>query len=883
MEQGSFNLVWWLKYNDNMDQGETERKGELKVFLGYAPGVGKTYTMLDAAVRRQAEGIRVLPMAIKEYLGKGYDTFLRRVETDLPNGIPFSGTYSLDQILQIHPDLVVVDDVASPVSFSTRHPRRYQDVMELLENGIDVYTAMDVYQLESLQDAPWQCEPLKQTGSVPDSFFDLASVIEVIDIPPAELIQRIKLSTEIDPLIIEACSSLERLTAMREAALRSVAGRVKSIYSRTASDGQNKLLPNKILVCISSHPLAERLVRAGRRMADEMNVEWHVLFVETPDRLGEMFPNSEQLRRTFELSRSLGASVVQRHGHAITPTILEYARENGITRIIIGNPRRSWWQKVFNPTVVDQLLKQSGSIDVFVISDERTALQTSFMERVTPHSRWTKYLKAAGLVLVATAMSYPLHFGITAVNVVMIYLAAVTISAIYWGRGPSLLASVLSVLVFDFFMLEPKLSFTVEDTQYLITLLAFFIVSLLVSNLAATIRAQVDSSRMREIRTSALYNLSRELSTAMDLELVITTLLKQMTATIHRDVCLYFEIDGKLIQKSSTTELVQSNDWFRIVSWVMEKHQPAGFNTSTYPNERTFYLPIHSNGISRGVLGIWLKDPPDYINLEEKQMLEAYANLAALAMERVQLMEKANQIRISKETEKLQSALLNSISHDLRTPLSTILGTLSTLHEAEVTPGLVMDREARSDLVNAGLEEADRMNRLIGNLLDMTRLESGAIHLKLSEAYIADVIASALRRLKSQTAQIYIHMEIAPEIPPVTMDITLIEQVIVNLMDNAIKFSSPGDTIQVKAEVMKQNLTVTIADQGSGIPEDEIDRIFEKFYRSRSHERTTGSGLGLAICKGFIDVHNGKIIAWNNPDRGISISFTIPLLNSEVV
>jgi two-component system sensor histidine kinase KdpD len=532
-------------------------------------------------------------------------------------------------------------------------------------------------------------------------------------------------------------------------------------------------------------------------------------------------------------------------------------------------------------TVIDQVLKQAGPIEVFVVGDDRGLLQKGFLERFTPHSKLSAYIKAAALILLATLISYPLHFGITVVNVVMIYLAAVTISAIYWGRGPSLLASGLSVLVIDFLMIEPKLSFTVESSEYLITLLAFFLISLIVSNLAATIRIQVDSSRKRELRTSALYNLSRELSTAMDLEYIAEILVQQIMTTLGRDAILYYEMDGTLRHKGSASLPEHSGQWREIVSWVLEHHQAGGFGTATYSSERVLYLPIYTNGISRGVLGIWLKSEPDFISLDEKQMLEAYANLAGLAMERIQLMEQANKIHISKETEKLQSALLNSLSHDLRTPLSSVIGSLSTLKEVENNPGLSLNGDVRTELVNAGLDEAERMNRLIGNLLDMTRLESGAIHLKLSEGFISDVVASAIRRLNTQSSLVSIQPDIPADLPSIQMDITLIEQVVVNLLDNAIKYSAPGGLIQINAIQSDGKLHVSISDEGPGIPSDEIGLIFEKFYRGKSHDRTSGSGLGLAICKGFVEAHGGEITAQNNPGTGVTIHFSIPVGSDE--
>lgn len=860
-------------------------RGQLKIFLGYAPGSGKTYAMLDAAHRRMDEGIKVLIGCLDR----------REEEKQALPGLPdliheanaFPVTLDLDQVRKSHPNLVIVDDLAAVNPDGSRHPRRYQDVLELLENGIDVYTTLDISQIESLRDAAWQCRHQKNTSMVPDRVFDQASIIEFIDIPPEELIQRLKMLPghiqDHTPGEFQDCFTVSRLKVMREAALRRVAGRIQSEYQDVKGGtitGYPSPIQNRILVCISSHPLAERLVRAGRRMADELSAGWVALYIETPDRIGFSSHHSEQLEKTLDLATELGAEVVKVSGHIVSNTILDYARKNNITRIILGNPKRSWWQDLFNTTLVDKVLRQSGLIDVYVISDERGVIQPGFLEGFRPRSQWTAYLKAGLFVIIATAISYPLHLGIEPANLVMIYLAAVVLSAIYWGRGPSLMASVLSVFVFDFFMIEPKLSLTVADTQYLITLMGFLVVSVVISNLASTIQVQVEDSRLREARTNALYNLSRGLATALDTDTIYRSIIEQVQQTFLREAAVFIQTRPDEFQQKCSKGFQPEARWESVIQWVMDHNQPAGFGTTTYPDTVTHYHPLTSGKKVIGVLGVQFPETDRYISAEKRQILDAYAAMAALAIERAMLSEQANQARLSQEKEKLQSALLNSISHDLRTPLATITGVLSTLHETENPAHAAVDPALRMELIDTGWEESERLNRLVGNLLDMTRLESGALHLHIVETDLLEVIGSVQLRMKNRLEQYIVSTHIPMEMPLIPMDSVLIEQVLVNLLDNAIKYSQPGGVINITAQAGYEDVQILVSDHGKGIPMEELDHIFDKFYRGKTHERISGTGLGLAICKGLVEIHGGKIWAENIMDGGVQVGFSLPLSNT---
>ncbi len=872
-----------MKYNENQMKNSFYHSGQLKIFLGYAHGCGKTYAMLDAALRRQADGARVL--IASTYTREEIPPIFQGLLTQTVAESSFDRGLDFEQIILHHPDLVVVDGLSEDNPEGSRHPKRYMDVLELLEKGIDVFTTLDIYQLESLRDASWQCQHLGNPPMVPDRIFDQADIIEFVDIPPEELLER--LATSPAHLMdhsreeILACYSLERLRAMREAAMRRMTGRLQTDFKYTAQRegiNQHVAIPNRILVCISSHPLAERLVRAGRRMADEMNSEWMVLYIETPERIKFSSTHSEQLEKTLALAAELGAQVIRAPGYSISRTILDFARNNQITRIIIGNPRRKWWQDPFGGTLVDRVIRQSGLIDVYVISDDRGVIQPGLLESMQTRSRWVDYLKAVVFVVIAAAISYPLHFWVEPSNMVVVFLTAVVFSAMYAGRGPSLLASVISVLFFDFFMVEPKLSLTVYDTQYLITLFGFFIVSVVISNMVATIKSQVEESQRREAWTNALYNLSRGLASAIDTETILHSIIDQLQLAFRCESCVLISRRPDEFQSSQSGGFKFEEGWESIAAWVADHNQPAGYSTTTFPSRNTYYHPLASGERVIGVLGIQFLEPDLKITAEKKQLLEAYAAMAALAYEKTTLSEQANISKLIHEKEKLQTALLNSISHDLRTPLAAITGVLSTLHETEVRGQFPVDPALRADLIDTGWEEADRLNRLVGNLLDMTRLESGAIHLHIVEADLVDIIGSVQARMRDQLADYKIQTEIPSDLPLIPMDTILIEQVLVNLLDNAIKFSQTGTGIIVTAELIENSVMVSVRDYGKSIPAADLEHIFDKFYRGKSNDRISGSGLGLAICKGFIEIHHGKIWAENMPPGGVCFRFTLPLV-----
>lgn len=858
-------------------------RGRLKLFLGYAPGVGKTNALLEAAEQRLQQGEKVLVAAAGQNLPGDSAALLANFER-----IPLAkdGGLDVDALLDRNPDLVVVDDLHAANPAGARHPRRYQDVQELLDGGLNVFAALDVQHLESLIDDVYAITGYLERQTVPDEVVDTAAVIELVDLPPEELLQRFRAgqvtAPEFTPNAAEKFYRLGNLSALRELALRRVAGRVDAqmrAYMRSKDISGPWAAGERLMVCVSSHPLSERLVRAGRRLAGDLKADWVVVYVETPDRTRFSNNHSQRLAATLRLAEQLGARVERVSGRNVPEALLSYARRNNITKLIIGSPARSRWQQLLSGSVVDEIIRRSGAIGVYVLSDERGPLRSEPPATWRSRGNWLRYLWAALLVAFITLISFPIHLRLEPTNLAMFFLLGVLAAAIYLGRGPSLLAALLGVLSFDFFLIEPRFSLNVQDTQYVLTFIALFVVGAVVSGLAGTVRDQVEASQRREAQTAALYALSRDLSIQLDLPAVMQTVIDQVGMSFGRQAAILLPAGGKLSLRVASPGFEASAAILEAARWSFDRGQPAGRGTDTLPQLPVRFQPLMTG---QGVVGVLVVRPAEsdrYLTTEQRQLLEAYSGLAALAIERALLAEEVNQARLTQETEKLQSALLNSISHDLRTPLAVITAAFSSLHEAEETEPDAprLDRDTRLELIDAGWSEADRLNRLVGNLLDMTRLEAGALHLRRSPIDVEEAAGAALDRLRARLKGIHIQTDIPDGLPPVSADALLLEQVLVNLLDNAAKFISEGGAIRISARALPDAVEVGVADNGPGIPPEDLERVFDKFYRVRPRGGPEGTGLGLSICKGIVEAHGGQILARNRPDGGAEFLFTLPL------
>ena len=653
------------------------------------------------------------------------------------------------------------------------------------------------------------------------------------------------------------------LTALRELSLRRAAERVDNQmidYMHTRSIPGPWPASERIMVCISSHPMGERLIRAGRRLADDLNAEWTVLFVETPGHLQMPAENRQRIQRNLRLAEELGARVVSITSERVAATVIDFAHQQNITKIIAGKPLRPRWFELVRGTVIDQIIRQSGGIDVYVVSEGaeelRRARYLSIPDPLTPHRPLGRYLASIGLVAFFTGIVSPLFPFLAPTNLAMIYLVAVVLAAIFLGRGPSILASVFSVLAFDFFFIDPRFTFSVNDTQYILTFIALLVVGLIISNSAALLRDQVIALRRRQQQSTILNNLGRELTAAITLEQVLQTVIRNVSEIFEREVVIFLPEGGQLVVKASSPDFHLDESEIAVADWAYKNNRPAGRGTDTLPSAAIRYTPLVTVRGTIGVLGAKPQDIQHHLSEDQRSLLESVVNLAALAIERASFAENAAQAETLRNTEKLQSALLNSISHELRTPLAAITGVLSTLGKsARGGPEERLDPAVALELVDAATRQAHRLNRLVGNLLDMTRLEAGALRLNREPLDLQDLIATVTADPSAGLMTHPVLTSLSENLPLVQADAVLIGQVLVNLLDNAGKFSPPQAPIRISARADEKEVIISVADEGIGIPPADLERVFEKFYRGEDPTRAgavTGTGLGLSICKGIV-------------------------------
>lgn len=870
-------------------QTEEKGRGKLKIFLGYVAGVGKTYAMLESAHQRKKQGIDVVVGYVETHKRVETEALVEGLEVLPRKQVKYQNVtlteMDVDAVIERRPKIVLVDEFAHTNAPESRHPKRYQDVEEILDAGIDVYTTLNIQHLESLNDVVAQVTGVIVKETVPDSVIDEASEIEVIDLPPDELMTRLKEGKVYIPE--QASRAIDKffrkgnLTALREMSLRRAAERVDDqmrSYMQTRAIQGPWAAGERLLVCISPSPLSERLVRTARRLASELNAEWITLFVETPQSASMSADKRERIAKILQLSEDLGARsyTVTASGsiEAIAQAVMDFAHKNNITKIVAGKPLRPRWQELLRGSLVDSLIHKSGDIDVYVVTSTDAP---SFPKDENPlklHSSIYKYVISFLMVTIATVIGFWIGGRISPTNLVMVYLLVVVIAAVYLGRGPAIIASILGVLAFDFLFVLPYFTFAVSDTQYIITFIALFLVGVVISQLTARASEQAEAARQREAETAELYDLSRDLASSLDLESILLQLKKHLEQTFDRTIAVLLPKDNLLEVRISSDNLKLSDEEIAVADWVYRHAEPAGRHTNTLPAAQLRYLPLKTASGVMGVLGV---GKPNTANIDllpaQRRLMESFANQGAQAIERAQLEEQNQQISLMQSAEKLQNALLNSISHDLRTPLVTITGALSALEENY--DGL--DESARNTLIENARSEADRLNRLVGNLLNMTRIESGTIKLNLEPSDVQDLIGTAIEQLGWRISKHQIKINIPSDFPLLPMDFVLMVQVIVNLLENAVKYSQENSLIEISASVVDSNARLQIADRGVGIPPDDLIRIFDKFYRVQRPENVSGTGLGLSISKGIVEAHAGQIRAINREKGGTVIEIELPL------
>jgi two-component system sensor histidine kinase KdpD len=867
------------------EQESRETRAKLKVFFGAAPGVGKTYAMLSEARERRAEGLDVVVGVVEthgrsetEALAEGLEVLPRR---DLAYAGQFLPEFDLDAALKRRPALILMDELAHSNVLGSRHTKRWQDVLELLDAGIDVHTTLNVQHLESLKDVVAQITGVVVRENVPDTVLERADEVELVDLPPDDLLVRLKEGKVYLPDQARHAQDhffrKGNLLALRELALRHTAESVDAQMRRyMASEGIRKTWAagDRLLVCVGPGELSERLVRGTRRMAGALGAPWLALYVESRQHLRFTDEDRARLEANLRLAEKLGAetAVIEGAG-SLVEDILVFAKDRNITKLVVGKPSRPRWQELVMGSTVDDLIRHSGDIDVYVISGEPGREPATPLIRRPLTSPLRNYLLSALTVILASTLASLTFRRTELADIVMIYLLGILIVATRFGRGPSLLASVLSVAALNFLFVPPYYTFAVTDFRHVGTFAVMLLMGVVIGNLTERIRAQARLARGREQRTRALYRLGQELARSTDSAALVASALQNVATQFQsRGVVLQPDDRGRLQAPAGPVAFPLDDQEVGVAQWVFDHAEAAGLGTLTLPGARATYLPLRGAAGPLGVLGLLPEGAPRWVEPDQRQLLEAFANQTALALERALLAEQGALDKRRADEERLRNALLSSVSHDLRTPLGVITGAVSTALE---TPDL--PEPARRELLQSAQEEAQRLHRLVSNLLDITRLESGALDLQTEWMPLEEVVGAALNRRELASEVLRVRVSLPEDLPLAALDGVLMEQLLLNLLDNALKYSPPGSPVDIKAWAAGKSLTLSVADRGPGIPAGEEERIFEKLARGQAASNRPGAGLGLAICKGIATAHHGRIQAVNHPQGGAQFLVILPL------
>lgn len=868
-------------------EARERRRGQLTIFLGYAAGVGKTYTMLETARQQKTEGHDVVAAYIESHGRTETDVLLEGVEI-LPRlvcthqGVALT-ELDLDTTLARKPELALVDELAHTNAPGCRHEKRWQDIEELLVAGINVYTTVNVQHLESISDIVHQITGISVRETIPDHLLDQAAGIRLVDIPPEALLQRLRQGKVYVPkqadLAVQQFFRPGNLIALRELALRRTAALVDNemrTYMETRAIAGPWPVAERLLVCASGSPYSEHLIRTTKRLADELKAQWFTVYVETPRLARELQENRQRVWRDLRLAESLGAEVATITASSVPQAIIGYAVRHNITRIVVGKPAKPRWRELLLPPIVNQIIRLSGAIHIHVVSfnqDQQRAKPAPF--KLNWLGRWPDFLISAALVAATTGFSFLVRPHVSPTNLVMVYLLAVVLAAVRFGQKPAILTAFFGVLAFDFCFIAPRWSLTVADTEYLFTFVGLFTVGVVISTLVTKAKVRAEALRERELQTESLYYLSRGLAVAIDLASILEAVRKNIGESLQARLAVFIPQpeDGQIQIATVSEGLTLDAKERAVADWVFRNRRTAGHGTETLGSAALLYLPLCTTTQVYGVLGVKLAQETEYCSPHTHRLLDAFVAQISLAMERVYLARQAEQVQVLAARETLERALLNSISHDLRTPLVTIIGALSSLH-GETLP---LPRQKQQDLLRCAWDEAMRLNRFVGNLLDMTRLEAGELRINREPCDVQDLIGSALTILDRKLAGRDVSVRLSEELPLVSMDMVLMTQVLVNLLDNGLKYSPADSPLAIIARIDNNALLLEFLDRGPGVAEQDLQRMFEKFYRLPVPEDVSGTGLGLSICKGIVEAHGGTISAENRTGGGLRVCCRLPL------
>ena len=855
-------------------------RGRLKVFLGAAPGVGKTYAMLQAAHTQVRQGVRVL-VGVVETHGRAETQALLNGLAQQPlvrsqyRGVQLE-EMDLDGLLHVRPALVLVDELAHSNAPGSRHAKRWQDVQELLAAGIDVYTTVNVQHLESLNDQVRGITGVHVRETLPDWIVQEAYELLLIDLPPRELLERLRDGKVYVPeqarAAIDAFFTQTNLNALRELAMQTAAVYVDDELDK----GYRQLgqaapaLRGRLLVGIDGDAQAQRLVRHASRVAERRHLPWSLVHVDNGSARDEH--SRLRLQNAQQLAERLGGEVVLLRAGEVAKTLIQHAAERRASLLLVGQSRPNWRRKCFGGGLASRLLRDAHGLEINVLDNEQAP-------DATPRRRvgslvWFDY----GLALLATVLASALAWGVSSVlalpNISMVFLAAVLLVAVRSSLGPALACAAMSFLTYDFLFIPPNFSFSIQREEDVLTLVFFLLMAALTGNLAARQRRQLQALRETQQETSELLDLSRKLTAATDRKAVVNAAAQHLSGWKELNLCL-LNRDGSGGWTVETGGPLTFNEAERAAAdWAWNHEQPAGKGTGTLPMGRWWWWPLTVDDGPLALLGVSPKEGQSLTG-QRRRLLMALSQPLAQALARAQLAQDLEAARLHGETEQLRSALLASVSHDLRTPLTTMRGSIDTL----LALGEAIPLEDRRELLEGTRDEAERLDRYIQNLLDMTRLGHGALKLARDWVSPTDIVASALNRLRAVLAPLQVQVDVAPQLPLLHIHAALIEQALVNVLENAARFSPPHGVLQLVAGADQQELWFAVSDQGPGIPEEDRAKIFDMFYTAARGDRGgQGTGLGLAICQGMVGAHGGRIsVGEGIGGRGTCITLHLPL------
>lgn len=872
------------------EEARKRERGRLKVFFGAAPGVGKTYAMLEAAQRARASGADVVAGVVETHQRQETAALLRGLEVLPRRRIPYRGVtleeFDLDAALARKPALMLMDELAHTNAPSCRHVKRWQDVMELIDAGIDVYSTVNVQHLDSLNDVVAQVTGVVVRETVPDSVLDQADDIELIDLPVDELRRRIEEGKVYIP--DQARRSMQgffrpgNLIALREMALRRTADRVDAQmrnYRRDHSIQSTWPVAERIIVSIGPSPFSAKLIRAAKRMSVRMGAEWIVVFVDKPEYAGASAELKERVYSSLRLAEQLGAETVTLTGNNVAATLLHFARSRNVCRIVMGKqPGRSrWWPRLVRRSVLDDVMDQSGDIEIIAITGEPGPPLGPGAALSSPKLDWSEVGRAGAIIAGCTGIGLALRPVLAPANLVMVYLLGLVGIAMSSSRRTAFLASFLSVAAFDFFCVPPYFDFAVSDYEYIVTFIGMLIVGLTIGSLTVRIRMHASQAVERESRTQALYRLTRALAgatRAFDVARIATAIAREVFG--EKVVLFLPDEPGKISFRSRTTDdLPVPKSEEGIAQWVFDNGRRAGKGMDTLPGASAFYLPLKGSGSTLGVMAVAPESNDLAASPEQLRLLEIFASQIALAIERAQATAAARDAQLRMETEQMRNNLLSAVSHDLRTPLAAITGAASSLR----TQRDQLSVETQRELVESIEQEADRLGRLVNNLLELTRLESGAVRVKREWHPLEEIVGAALTRLEGQLGKRAISIEIPADLPLVSVDDVLLEQVFLNLFENAAKYTPVGSAIGISARAERQGVEIEVTDSGPGFEPGDEKLAWGKFYRGKvgGQSGVAGAGLGLAICRAIVAAHGGTTSAENRAGGGAAIRIWLPL------